>query len=288
VRERQELVGAAFEGTDALVLVLGMDGRALAVNPAMTRATGWSEQELRERPFWELYVVPEDVAPAREDWARFVSDGVGYPVEGDWLDRCGGRRRISMQISVLHEAVGRPYAVVVVGVDVTEQRQREVVLRQRAQTDALTGVRNRAGLFEALTAQMAPGRGGGGGVLFCDVDGLKEVNDRLGHHAGDLVLVEVARRLRALTREGDVVARLGGDEFVVFCPGADEGRLAALAVRVHAALAEPLHTADGVLVMGASVGTALGRPGADPDEVLRSADERMYRMKTARRATRRR
>jgi len=286
--DRQELVLAAFEGTDALILVLDTDGRALAVDPAMTRATGWSEQELSDRPFWEVYVVPEDVAVARQDWARFVDDGVGYPVEGDWLDRRGGRRRISMQISVLREADGRPYAVVVVGVDVTEQRQREAALRQRAQTDALTGALNRAGLFEALTAQLAPGRDGGAGVLFCDVDGLKEVNDRFGHHAGDLVLVEVSRRLCALTAEGDVVARLGGDEFVIVCPGADQTRLAALAARVHAALADPLHTSDGVLAVAASVGTALGRPGADPDEVLRSADERMYRMKAARRATRRR
>lgn len=280
------LVEAAFLGTDALLVIIGEDARALVANPAMTRATGWSQSELTSAPFWDVYVAPEDRAGAREDFARFMPTGLGFAVEGDWLDRFGGRRRISMQINALRDAHGRPFAMVVMGVDVTEQRRQEAVLRQHAVTDALTGLLNRRAVVQALAAELAKGSSGCG-VLFCDLDGLKAANDRDGHHAGDLLLQATADRLRAATDVRDVVARFGGDEFVILRPGTDEASLRALAAGVQAALTQPVGTADGPLQVGVSIGTAVGHPGMHPDEVLRAADRDMYRVKTTRRATRR-
>ena len=100
---RQDLACAAFHGTDALVVVLGADGRALLVNPTMTRATGWTEAELMRRPFWDVYVAPEDVDRAKVAFGRSILEGLAFPQEGDWLDHSGGRRRISMQNSVLRD-----------------------------------------------------------------------------------------------------------------------------------------------------------------------------------------
>lgn len=104
---------------------------------------------------------------------------------------------------------------------------------------------------------------------------------------GDLVLIETARRLRAVTTVADVVGRFAGDEFVILCPGADEERVAGLATRVEAVVAQPICAPGAVVEVGVSTGTVVGRPGADPDDVVRAADRRMYRVETTRRHTRR-
>jgi diguanylate cyclase (GGDEF)-like protein/PAS domain S-box-containing protein len=279
----QGLLRAAVEGTDALMIVLGADGLAVLANPALTRTTGWSEAELCSTPFWDLFVAPEDVEGAKDAFARAITEGLAFPQEGDWVDRWGGRRRIWMQNSVLREAGGRPYAVVTVGVDVTDQRRHEAALRQRADTDALTGLRNRGSLFAALTAALDEPAGVGCGLLFCDLDGLKQANDTHGHHVGDLLLVETAARLLRVTRDEDVVARFGGDEFVILCPAFNHEALAVLAARVEAEVAQPVHTPAGPIRVGVSIGTAIGHPGTAPDDAIWAADRQMYRVKSARR-----
>jgi diguanylate cyclase (GGDEF)-like protein/PAS domain S-box-containing protein len=282
----RDLLWAAMAATDALVVVVGTDGRALFTSPSMTRATGWTEADLARRPHWEVFVAPEDVENARDAHERAVGLGLAFPQEGDWLDRSGGRRRVSILSTVLPDASGRPYAVVFVAQDVTEQRRAEAALRRRADTDPLTGLDNRGRLFEALTGVLADENAGGCGLLFCDLDGFKQVNDAHGHHVGDLLLVELAARLRRVAGAGDVVARLGGDEFVVLSPGSDRDRLAVLAERVEQALSRPVTVPSGVVRVGVSVGTSVGSPGADPDVLVRIADRRMYRVKSARRALR--
>jgi len=287
------LMAAAFAGSRALLLVIGPDGHVLVANPAMTAATGWTPEELAARPFWETFVVPEDRPRAHADFARAMATGVHFTVEGDWTGRDGGRRRISMQVDVLLDEDGRPCAESLVGVDVTDQRREEERLRRRAETDALTGLANRHRLVARLHEALADD-GPGAGVLFCDLDGFKAVNDRDGHHAGDLLLVEVARRVAAAAAPGELVGRLGGDEFVVVSPGADRGRLEALADDVRVALSRPVDLRDAAggapqvaaVEVGASTGWAVGPPGSDADEVLRAADRRMYRAKTARRRVR--
>ena len=283
----KDLTDAAFHGTDALVLVLGADGRALAVNRALTTATGWTEDDVMSTPFWDLYVVPEDVPRARAAFRRSIDEGLAFPQEGDWRTRSGARRRISMQNSVLRDEDGRPYAVVTVGVDVSEQRRQEAALRERARTDPLTGLHNRRGLFEVLEAAPAAQAEVGYGMLFCDLDGFKQANDEHGHGHGDLLLVEVADRLRRVVGERDLVARFGGDEFVVLCPDAGEDRLAVLASVVEQAVDRPFEVGGRTVALGISVGAAVGAAGADPGETIRVADRSMYRIKSVRRAGRR-
>lgn len=238
-------------------------------------------------PFWDLYVVPEDVPHARAAFRLSIDEGRAFPQEGDWRSRSGARRRISMQNSVLRDERGRPYAVVTVGVDVSEQRRQEAALRERARTDPLTGLHNRRGLFEVLEAAPAEQAAGGYGMLFCDLDGFKQANDDHGHSYGDLLLVEVADRLRRVVGERDLVARFGGDEFVVLCPDADQARLAVLATAVERAVDRPFEVGGRVVALGLSVGAAVGAAGADPGETIRVADRSMYRIKSVRRAGRR-
>ncbi|WP_406000032.1 diguanylate cyclase CdgB [Streptomyces sp. NBC_00829] len=119
-------------------------------------------------------------------------------------------------------------------------------------------------------------------VLFCDLDGFKSINDRFGHQTGDAVLVEVARRLTTGVREGDTVARLGGDEFVVLADGLGAADAADLAVRLRNAIILPIRVGGRGVRVGASFGIGWASCGMSVEEVLQSADQRMYVEKRSR------
>ena len=170
---------------------------------------------------------------------------------------------------------------------VTALREQEQRLRDAALHDALTGLPNRVLLADrlrqaGLRATRHPGHRYA--VLLLDLNGFKAVNDSLGHAAGDVLLIEVARRLAALVRESDTVARLGGDEFVVLLDGlAADGDERRVREAIGARLTEP-YVIDGTPVeVGVSIGVALSDADADADRLLREADAAMYRIKHARR-----
>lgn len=176
--------------------------------------------------------------------------------------------------------------VVVSWRDVTENVAAEEQLRRHALYDPLTGLPNRVLVLEHLTTELSRlrRRPGTVGLLFLDLDGFKDVNDRHGHAMGDLLLVEVARRLSATIRPQDLAARLAGDEFVVLCPdagGVTDLRL--IGERVLAAVSEPVRAGVGMSVpAAASLGATITANGWVPAEVLlRQADEAMYVAKRA-------
>jgi diguanylate cyclase (GGDEF)-like protein/PAS domain S-box-containing protein len=119
-------------------------------------------------------------------------------------------------------------------------------------------------------------------VLFCDLDGFKSINDRFGHNAGDAVLIEVARRLSRGVRDGDTVARLGGDEFVILADGLGKADAQDLAVRLRNEIIQPIRAEGRAVRVGASFGIGWAHCGMTADEVLKSADERMYVEKRSR------
>ena len=167
--------------------------------------------------------------------------------------------------------------------DVTERLGYEAVLAHQASHDPLTGLLNRRGLLEALAGHMTDPAGPRAVLLFLDLDDFKLVNDSLGHEAGDGLLVEVARRLVDVVRDGDVVSRFGGDEFAVLCVDvADERAATEVAARVIEAVTVPL-LLDGVpMGVSGSVGVVVVAPGhLEAEDVLRDADAAMYQAKAA-------
>lgn len=144
------------------------------------------------------------------------------------------------------------------------------------------------GLFDGHVHTIAPEESGtddgskGLAVLFCDLDGFKSINDRFGHHTGDAVLIEVARRLTHGVRDGDTVARLGGDEFVVLADGLGRADAQDLAVRLRNAIIPPIRVDGRAVRVGASFGIGWAGCGMSAEEVIRSADQRMYIEKRSR------
>ncbi|MGY1724003.1 diguanylate cyclase domain-containing protein [Blastococcus sp. SYSU DS0533] len=164
--------------------------------------------------------------------------------------------------------------------EVTDRKLFEEELRRQATTDPLTGLLNRTAFNERLTAATAAaGPGTCPAVLFVDVDDFKDVNDTLGHAAGDELLLAVAGRLSADVRGEDVVARLGGDEFALLLADADAVRLREVADRLLTALRAPVRVGIRTIAVTASIGGALGAAGCTAEELLHQADTAMYAAK---------
>ncbi len=163
--------------------------------------------------------------------------------------------------------------------DLADRAAVEKHLQVQASTDSLTGLPNRTAMAPVL-ADLEMWGSVGVGLLVCDLDHFKVVNDGLGHQAGDEVLIEVGRRLRTCVRPSDLVARLGGDEFVVIVDS-EPVELEDLARRLIAAVAEPLVLSEGTkLTPSVSVGIAHSGPGGGTTSLLREADAALYRAKS--------
>jgi diguanylate cyclase (GGDEF)-like protein len=153
---------------------------------------------------------------------------------------------------------------------------------EEASQDMLTGLGNRRSYFEALDARVEAGDRPA--VLYIDIDGFKDVNDRLGRLAGDSALRVIARRLSSVVRPTDELARIGGDEFAILCASdVTEPQVIAIAARVVERLAEPISIGDApALKVGASIGIVLDfPPGTSSDALLGSADEALCEAKAA-------
>src|SRR5207249_2462670 len=164
--------------------------------------------------------------------------------------------------------------------DISTERQAEEQLRRQALYDPLTGLANRAQFTERLDHAVATRKRSGRqtALLFVDLNNFKSINDRFGHHAGDLALQALAEQLESVIRTGDTAARLGGDEFgVILQSVSDPQEASSVAHRLHKALAEPLEIEGRQLRVEASIGIALGD---DPHDLLKEADAAMYRAKS--------
>jgi diguanylate cyclase (GGDEF)-like protein len=197
----------------------------------------------------------------------------------------------------VRDAQGRVTAGLAMVYDVTAHKRAEAQVRREAAEnrnqalrDELTGLYNRRGFLELSSRQLSAARDAGRPALlfFVDLNGMKLINDQLGHEQGDRALVETAEVLRVCFRDSDVVARLGGDEFVALLPNGDASQLAALHERVEREIA--LRNADPIRAfrLSASIGAAVFDPSAPEtiEALLARADALMYEQKKSRRDAR--
>lgn len=203
-----------------------------------------------------------------------VSLRVGIGVRDD------RRRWVSARLAPFRrDDDGRVIQCLVVARDVTHDVEAEDRLSYRTLHDALTGLANRILIRDRLEAAIKrASRGGSIGLLFCDLDNFKRINDDYGHRAGDDVLRVVADRILHSVRPGDTVGRLGGDEFIVITDS--EGDVLpvvqAIKERIRAEVAEPIRLGADEVTIRASIGVGIARGHDDPDALLDAADAAMY------------
>ncbi len=196
----------------------------------------------------------------------------------------GQRRWLQVDATPLLDTEGALLHLIVSFIDITARKQVEESLAHQALHDSLTGLPNRVLLADRLDQGLQTARRTATplALLLVDLNRFKEVNDTLGHPVGDLLLQQVATRMRDALRPSDTVARLGGDEFAVLLPATDADGAATVAATLCQALAEPLTVADQIVTVGASVGIALyPDQGADASTLLWQADMAMYAAKRA-------
>lgn len=274
MREVARRYQTLFEhGGEAMLVVGADDGIIHEANHAASQMYGWPIEALVGRPLEQLVATAPDNLSADEA-ARVAH----------WHHTSGGER---IPVDLVSDAMrwkGDPVHLVVVR-HMGDQLAQRAKLSRMAHQDPLTGLLNRNLLPDQARMAMANAQRSGTLLAMCfiDLDGFKEINDRLGHDAGDQLLIEIARRLQALVRGGDRVVRLGGDEFVVLL-----GELRSLTeceqilTRLLASLAEPVELGTGQGRVTGSIGVALyPQDGEQHEELLRAADEAMYRAKAA-------
>lgn len=260
------------------VCVVDAGGHLLYVNASFERIFGYAPDEVLGRPIFEL-VHPDDRAATMQQAERVTAGAVQRHFRNRYIHKDG--RSVDIQWS----ARWLPEHGVRIGVahEVTELRRTERELEYRASHDPLTGLPNRHRLQSELQYAIthATQSGDGLAVLYLDLDGFKEVNDRCGHDAGDRLLHEVAQRLQQGLRQGDLVARVGGDEFVALLPGCRDIEAAqVVADGIRARLSPPYTLPDGLFRLDASIGIAcFPADGSDPDALLAHADRAMYAAK---------
>lgn len=297
--ERHRLLA---DSVSDVIWTMDLDGRLNYVSPSVEQLRGYSVEEVMQQSM-EDYLTPESLLVAQREFGRFVATIVAGSRPPDFRleleQRCKSGATVWTEItaSVMFDSEGRFVSILGVSRDMTERRRTEAQVRQLAFQDPLTGLPNRRLLQDRLSQALAASRRSGmhGGVMFIDLDNFKPLNDTYGHEVGDLLLIEVARRLNACVREMDTVARYGGDEFVVMIGELEADRdestamACAVAEKIRLILAEPyrlivsLDRADDEILeyhCTASVGlTVFAGNEASPDDILKWADAAMYQAK---------
>ena len=260
------------------------------VNDAYLRLTGLKWDDIRGRHLTKQGAAIDSVA--RNNRRRMLDEDGAYVLEEVELKHANGTI-IPTLISAQRTEIGdRSYDVeIIVDISARVQLQREIdeALVRAARTDSLSGLPNRAAFDEIMQTQMQLARRLETGIMlaFIDLNGFKDVNDTLGHHAGDEVLKTVASRLKEKCRATDFVARIGGDEFVVLQQMPNDRLSAGREAfrRLAANVFEPMSIDGHRLEIGAAVGIAFLNAERDtPETLLKRADKNMYKAKSSGRA----
>jgi diguanylate cyclase (GGDEF)-like protein/PAS domain S-box-containing protein len=278
VRKSEQRFREVIEMTPAGYVLASADRRVLDVNPALCCLSGHTRDALVGRRLDDLFVA--------FPWHSLGAHGADAHVEGvEAILRHahGGHVHVLFNGSVRRDAAGNVASVTGLMSDITGRKQAESRLQELATHDTLTGLPNRALLHDRVQRMLdacAPGRTVA--VMFLDLDRFKEVNDSFGHELGDVLLCEVAARLRKVMRPGDVIARLGGDEFVVAAECAGAGDAAAIAQKLLDALGLSMRVGGQEVTAGGSIGISLFPQDAGTKELLfQTADTAMYGAKRA-------
>ena len=268
-----------FDAAAMGVMTLGLDGRILEANPTLEQVCDYPSGALHGQALAE-YLDAADLAALDMFEELLAGDGDRCELEHRFRKNDGSLMWCRTVMALVRDGSGRPEHVVAMLEDITDRKEVEADLVHRTLHDPLTELPNRRLFLDRVQKQRTERFlvGAGVAVVFVDMDGFKEVNDSLGHHAGDELLVAVARRLAGAVRPCDAVARFGGDEFVVLAGDVESATDAAkLAWRLANCLRAPFSVAGATVGVTASMGVAYSADPEEPaEDIVRKADAAMY------------
>jgi diguanylate cyclase (GGDEF)-like protein/PAS domain S-box-containing protein len=276
---RLRLNAAVFNNALEGITIADPNGTILDVNDGFTAITGFTREEA-------LGGNSRMHQSGLHDAAFYSSIWQEIKTHGHWGGEIWNRHKNGelyaewLNITTVRDDHGEVVNYIGVFTDITFAKQHEKQLERTAHYDALTGIPNRLLLADRMAQAIAQDKREQKmlGVCYLDLDGFKPVNDTMGHQAGDHVLIEIARRIGHILREGDTVARLGGDEFVVLPPSLNHvEECIATVKRLHETIAQPICIQDQSFSLTASIGVSIfPDDDNDSDVLLRYADQAMY------------
>ncbi|GAB1393730.1 hypothetical protein MASR1M60_18940 [Rhodocyclaceae bacterium] len=279
--EQLRIAAAAFESQQSMIIT-DANSVILRVNRAFTETTGYAAEELIGKTPRLFKSDRHDGAFYREMWQTLASTGSW---QGEiWDQRKNGEVYPKwLTISAVKNEQGEVTHYIGTQMDITERKKAEARIESLAFYDQLTGLANRTHLSEQLTqtVRLSTRNGKPFALMLLDLDNFKGINDSLGHHVGDQLLVQVAKRLVQAVRQSDLVARLGGDEFVIILPDIESPADAAhVADKILFALSEPCRLEEHELRTSTSIGICIYPDDAtETHDLLQKADAAMYHAK---------
>ena len=275
-------VAAIVDSSFDAIISMTLDRRITSWNAAAESMYGYAADEVMGRSM-EIVVPPDRLEEFGTVYDRLGRGEVVEPFDTARITKDGRRLEVALRLSPMRDQTGAVVGFSGIGRDITERRQAEERTRHLALHDALTGLPNRTLFHDRLEHALAEAQRHGrrAGLLLLDLDHFKDINDTLGHTAGDRVLVEVARRLDACVRASDTAARLGGDELALILTELRRPEdAAAVARKAMQVMAKPFRLDSREMHATTSIGIALyPNDGEDADQLLRAADMALYRAK---------
>ena len=259
------------------LVITDLQARIEFVNDAFTRTSGYSAAEVQGQNPSMLQSGKTPLATYQSMWEQLKQ---GKPWQGELTNRSKSGREFveSVLIYPVRNTEGVVTNYLAHKEDVTERKQATARIQQLSHYDQLTGLPNRALLNDRFL--YAIGQCQSLAVLWIDLDRFKDVNDSLGHNAGDLLLLEISRRLRACLQDHDTLSRHSGDDFVALLPHTSQREAAALCIRLLRSVAQPMPLAGQEVFLTASIGIAIYPDDGEPlESLLKNAENAMYRVK---------
>lgn len=266
------LADAAFEG-----VAITAQGELLDINDQLTRMLGYEPHELIGQQLTN-FIPQED----RDRVIAKIKTGSEEQIEHEMLCKDGSRINVECHWQSMKQQ-GIPINLVAIR-DITEHKRMDAIITRQANYDSLTGLSNRRMFRDLLEQEIKKAHRSRHNLalMFIDLDRFKDVNDKLGHHVGDKLLVQAAKRIVACVRETDTVSRLGGDEFtVILSEMTDVNHIENVAHAIIQSLSQPYELGEEGIFISASIGiTIYPTDATNPDDLLRNADQAMYSSKS--------
>jgi diguanylate cyclase (GGDEF)-like protein/PAS domain S-box-containing protein len=276
------LAASIYQNTSEAMMITDEENLIVAINPAFSEVTGYDAEEVIGKDPGMLASGTHDEEFFQELWNTLNSNG-------EWRGEIWNRRKNGdeyvewLTINTIYDAQGKVHRRVSLFSDITERKKADAMIWRQANYDTLTQLPNRRLFTDRLEQgiKVASRENQKLALLFIDLDRFKEVNDTLGHHMGDQLLMEAAQRIRSCVRESDTVARLGGDEFTVILNELhDVSHIGVVSEKIIETLAKPFQLQDDHVFVSASVGvTVYPEDDVSAEELLKNADQAMFAAK---------
>ncbi len=284
LKESEAHIRGILENTPIGLATASPEGHFTKVNPSFCEILGYETGELEKLTFQEI-THPDDLPSNLDNYRRLLAGEIpSYTMEKRYIKKDGDAVWAQLTTSLLRDAMGNPLHFIAQIEDISERIRTREQLHHLAYYDTLTNLPNRRFLLEKLDWALALARRHDRSlaVMFLDLDRFKQVNDDLGHDVGDELLREVAARLSACVRKGDIVSRQGGDEFIIVLTEISHPEDAVLvAEKIVESMSVPIEIGPHRITIGISIGIALHPAGGEDDmgSLMKKADRAMYAAK---------